>query len=373
MSAKSCALKGKQQLFALQYNQIGSCCRAHYEPLDINKTVADYTAQWAGESQQLDQGIEIPGCEHCWKHEHQGIVSYRQQHIDIWPTQNEIEILLSNLCNHMCSYCSPKYSSQWHNSVNTVGMFTNISKTAKDNLSTDYEIPNDQNYWLDQICQHINSYPDNSVNIKLLGGEPLMQRNSLEQVLILSSKKIQKLSITTNLSPPNNKFLVWLLENTSDKKLEISISLDSHPDYNHVPRSGFDQVAFLNNLQLLKQHNINHFVISVVSVLSIFEIGRFEQWLSANKFEKNFYKINNPVCLDPLNIPYEFRSQIQSTVPMVQEILMSKSQPTDLILFEQYHYLRQYFERTRLDPGTIPNHLFQDYWLWLTNKFENRL
>lgn len=360
-------------MFALQYNQIGSCCRAHYEPLDINKSVGDYVKLWATESHLLDRGVELPGCEHCWKHEHQGTLSYRQQHADSNPDQIEIELLLSTLCNHMCSYCSPKYSSQWANSIDSVGMFDNISKTAKHNLSTDYEVPQDQNYWLDQIYQHINSYPDHSVNIKLLGGEPLMQRNSLEQLLTLSGKKIQKLSITTNLSPPNNKFLIWLLQNAADKKLEIAISLDSHPDYNHVPRSGFDKVAFLDNLKLLEDYKVKHFVISVVSVLSIFEIGQFEQWLTVNEFEKNFYKINNPVCLDPLNIPCEFRSQIQSTVPVVQEILAAKEQPTDLILFEQYHYLRQYFERSKIDPCAIPNDLFVDYWAWLTDKFERRL
>jgi organic radical activating enzyme len=370
--SKSCSLKGKQQLFVLQNNQIGSCCRAHYDPLDKNKSISDYVAQWSVESDQLSDGIEIPGCEHCWTHEQQGTVSYRQQQ-KFQPDQIEIELLLSNLCNHMCSYCSPKYSSRWQDSIRETGTFTNVSKSTKDNWLINSAVDIDKNYWLDQIRQHIDGYPDNSVNIKLLGGEPLMQRNNLQQLLELSSKKIKKLSIVTNLCPPNNKFLTWLLENSFDKKLEIFISLDSNPDYNHIPRAGFDSVAFLNNLQLLKHYNVDHYIIPVVSVLSIFENNQFEQWLTKNHFKADFNKIRNPLCLDPINIPQQFRSKIQSDSPIVQEILNYKEEPTNLILFEQYHYLSQYFERTGIDPMTIANELFVDYWKWLTDKFESKL
>jgi hypothetical protein len=53
---------------------------------------------------------------------------------------------------------------------------------------------------------------------------------------------------------------------------------------------------------------------------------------------------------------------------MVVEILNSDHKMVDLKLFEQYNYLKQYFTRTGIDPATTPNTLFNEYWIWLSNR-----
>jgi organic radical activating enzyme len=363
--SKSCSLKGRQKVFYLQTNTVSSCCRAYPIELDSTQTIDDYLNIWDLESQQLDQGIQLDGCKQCWQAENQGKISYRQQK-GISKNTSLIELYMSNLCNHMCSYCSPKLSSVWEESINTVGMFKNISNTAKHNLQPTTKIGNNPDYWIDQVQDHIASLPNDSVALKLLGGEPLMQQRNLEKLLSLNNNKIKILSITTNLSPPNNKFLLWILYNFPKSKLKIEISLDATPDYNHVVRAGFDRDQFLINFALLKDKAINYKINSVLSVLNIFDLANFEF------FDKNiqYLKINNPDCLDPVLVPWNIRQTILknlvNTNPIVVETLSAPVQDNPVRLLEQYNYLTQYFERAKIVVEDINNELFQTWWKWLT-------
>jgi organic radical activating enzyme len=270
----------------------------------------------------------------------------------------------------MCSYCSPKYSSVWEESITTHGMFRNVSTTVKDNL-TKNQPPVNVDHWLEQIKDYINSCDDNSVNVQLLGGEPLMQQRNLEKLLKLNSNKIKTLHVVTNLNPPTNKFLIWLLDNIDNNKLKITISLDASPEYNHVPRAGFDSERFLSNLELLQNKNINFNTNSVISVLSMFDFENFISWINTNAFESIFSKLNNPDCLNAHYVPLRFREKIWKKInhltldPLIVELLQSPDNTADLKLFEQYNYLSQYFERVDLDPAQINNKLFVEYWTWL--------
>jgi sulfatase maturation enzyme AslB (radical SAM superfamily) len=357
---------------------------AYSDTLDDTKTLDHYINQWQQESDQLDQGQEISSCEICWKNENAGLESYRQQmkghsyagkpgeppRLDQFA--NGIEIFISNLCNQMCSYCSPKYSSEWENSIANDGMFANISTTTKNNLLLEKTSVKNQEHWLREIERYISTQPDNSVELKLLGGEPLMQMANLIRLLEFNSSKIELLSIHTNLNPPTSRFLEWVLETLPTEKLKINISIDSTPEYNHVPRSGFDQTRFRNNLALLEKHKVNFRFTSVISVLSIFDIADFHAFVIQHGYPTVFSKINNPDCLDPIYLPKEFKQHIlntQAELPnLAREILSFETETIDLKLFEQYNYLKQYFDRTKIDPTATPNALFNEYWTWLSNK-----
>ena len=371
MTSKSCDRKGKEKVFRLHLNQVASCCQSYHETLDNVKTLDHYIDHWQHESRQLDQGHEIPACEICWKHEQSGLPSYRQ--IADSNKTNSIEIFSSNLCNHMCSYCSPKFSSEWQKSVEDHGVFEKISSTTKLNQHP-AKIASDtaQEYWLTEIKQYISQQPNDSISIKLLGGEPLMQMGSLKHLLELNSDKIELLLINTNLNPPSSKFLHWMLEAFPKEKLRFVISLDATTEYNHVPRAGFDRDRFLSNLALLEEHDIKFIFSPVLSVLSIFDIAKFYSFITDHGYEIEFSQINNPDCLDPIYLPWEWKQQILDTnVPLpklVKEILTTHTKSVDLKLFEQYNYLKQYFTRAGIDPTTTPNVLFNEYWAWLSDR-----
>lgn len=366
--SKSCDRKGKEKVFKLHLNQAASCCMSYPIELNQKKSFDHYADLWQQERQQLDQGQEILSCETCWKKENNGLSSYRiETHAD-----NNIEIFTSNLCNHMCSYCSPKYSSTWQESIVANGEFKNISATAKLNQSVPMISNDHQEHWLQEINQHISQQPSDSVRLKLLGGEPLMQIHGLQRLLEMNTHQVQQLIIQTNLNPPSQRFLLWILENFPNEKLVFNISIDSTPEYNHVPRAGFQQDVFMSNLKLLQDHSVTCQITSVISVTSIFDISNFCKFLDQIGCSASFVQINNPDCLDPIYLPTEFKQQILDTdvlLPeLAKEILTTRNKSVDLKLYEQYNYLKQYFARTNMDPGTTANALFNEYWAWLSNR-----
>ena len=371
LTAKSCDRKGKEKVFRLHLNQAASCCMSYSIDLDHAKTFDHYIDLWQQERQQLDQGQEILSCEACWKHEQAGMPSYRQT-ADLNKISS-IEIISSNLCNHMCSYCSPKFSSEWQKSIEDQGVFEKISSTAKLNQYLGkISLDDSQEYWLSEIEKYISHRSEHLISIKLLGGEPLMQMANLKRLLEFNSDKIDLLEIHTNLNPPSSKFLRWMLDTFPKEKLKFNISLDATTEYNHIPRAGFDQGRFLNNLALLIQHEIKFIFTPVISVLSIFDISNFYSFILEHDYEIDIGRINNPDCLDAIHLPKEFQQRILDTnVPLpklAKEILTIQTKSVDLKLFEQYNYLKQYFARTNIDPGTTPNALFNEYWVWLSNR-----
>jgi len=375
-TALSCDLKGQQKLFYFFLNQTSSCCRAYPETLDPSKNLNNYIEHWQNESRALDQGIEIASCEHCWKRERNGEISIRtDQERPNWGEL--IEFSFSNACNQMCSYCSPKFSSTWQDSVKNYGIYKNIYQSAKENIKIKEKSETHIEYWMEQINNYVQGRPDNSVILNLVGGEPLMQIANLQNLLQLNNKKIKKIRINTNLNPPTNKFLLWLLKNIDVEKFEMTISLDACPEYNYIPRAGFDQKKFQDNLKLLINHKVNFKFSAIISVLGIFDIANYIKWASKNNFEVIFNSINNPDCLDPKYIPQQFLQSIAKQFgdhapPMLFSDLLKIEQPeVGLKLFEQYNYLTQYFSRTNTNPEKINNQFFQDYWNWLTNKVKN--
>jgi organic radical activating enzyme len=360
---KSCDLKGNQKIFLLHLNKVASCCKAW--PIDMeNQSVDYYLDLWKTEKEQLAQGVELPGCNYCWQAENNGQASYRQQTAD--KNFNQVEIFVSNLCNQMCSYCSPKYSSTWENNIQQFGNFTNVSRSAKNNLNT-VEIHADQDQWIDNLKDLISREP---VSVKLLGGEPLMQHRNLQQLLEFNTDQIVRLSINTNLNPPNNKFLKWVLDKFPLDKLTFNISLDTLPEHNAVPRAGFDKTKFLENLDLLKQYSIPFKFLSVISVLNIFSIADYQDWLTSQNHMVKFSPINHPDCLSASLLPDQFKDLIRrDKLPVeAQELLDHTPINIDLKRFEQYNYLKQYLQRTNT---VVTDQRLENYLEWLKENYEN--
>lgn len=362
-----CALKGQQKQFFLHLNSASSCCKSYSVSLTDFTSIRQLTDHWTHEKQQLALGNKIQSCQYCWHNESQGLVSYRQLNLSV---TDDIELAFDNLCNQMCSYCSPKFSSQWQKSLLEHGLFANISASASRNLQTSLSDP--LMSWLDQIEQYIASRPDKTVSIKLLGGEPLMQRRSLQKLVEFGKHKVKQLIVVTNLNPPSNRFLKWLLDHMPRDIIKFEISIDATPEFNHVPRAMFDQHRFLQNLELLQKHSVRYHLLSVVSALSLFDLANFVSWCNANSHGYSLLPLNNPDCLDPKLVPHQFRKLVQcDTLPKHVCDIVNYTGPTvDVKLFEQYNYLNQYFTRTKIDPTQTSNSAWAMYWQWLKERYQ---
>lgn len=369
-SDKACNWKSAQKVFYFTTNQVSSCCKEHPRQISNYNSFDQLLQVWQQEKIQIAQGQQIPSCEHCWALERQNLQSFRQQPLSMADTDS-IEITASNLCNQMCSYCSPKFSSEWQQSINNYGVFTNVSQSIQLNQTTILQ-ESDTDFWINQIIKYIEEQQDNSVVIKLLGGEPLMQQRNLEKILTLHNAKIKKIRIHTNLNPPTNKFLTWLLDTCPNEKLYLDISIDATPTYNHIPRAGFDCNKFLNNLDMVRKHAITLQLFSIISVLSIFDYENFAIWMKQQGLVTEFFRLNNPDCLDPRYVPTEFLEPVLSNYKTkadhyAQELLNLPHTMVDIKLFEQYNYLKQYFARTGTE---VTNTVFATYWTWLEERFK---
>lgn len=379
--SKACTLKGRQQNFIFQRGLTTSCCRARHEQLVNFVDLKELQSHWQREAQKLIHGDELPGCQHCWNYEHQGITSYRQQENKTKQPMAIIALFFDNLCNQMCSYCGPNYSSVWENSINDHGQFINVSNNVKFHQQPIINGSTiDVQSWINDISEYVNSLPDESCYITLLGGEPLMQLKNMEILQKFNLKKFKYLGITTNLNPPNPKFLHRMFETIPVNKIQISVSIDTTPDYNHVPRSGFDKNRFLENFNYLIEKNARNTVfLSVLSVLSALDLSNYIKWINSFDlgivFEINI--VNNPECLHPKYLPWHIKNQILEQcqgldVPKhVIQTLSQDQEQVDHILIEQYNYLTQYFTRAGINPDQVDHELFKQYWTWLKDFNEN--
>lgn len=366
---KQCDLKGQQKLFFLNQNRAASCCKAYGESLSNFATIDDITQHWSSEHLAMTLGTEVQSCTVCWQTESQGHLSYRQTKRP--PAQDTIDLYLDNACNQMCSYCSAKFSSTWATSLTQHGAFTGISAKTKTNMQGT-QGSTDLDHWLEQIQSYIQQQPANSVKIKLAGGEPLMQIKQLQTLVDFAGDRIGQIMVNTNLNPPNNKFLLWLLRRVPAHKLCFDISLDAAPKFNHVPRAGFQIDKFLENLDLVRRSGVEFKFLCVISVLNIFALPEYVHWIEQHGYTAEYFPLFNPDCLDARLLPNQFKQQIdQSALPaLAQDVLKAEQLKVDLKLFEQYNYLKQYFNRTAIDPVTTSNQHWNQYWQWLTERYQ---
>ena len=353
-----CKYIHNQRVLQLHMGSARSCCKRPSTVFNETQNYEWHLMEWQKQQTALNLGSKLEGCEYCWDQEDQGKKSYRQSGEKLEPMPST-EFFLSNACNLQCSYCSPKFSSQWARSINKEGMFDRVSQKSKDNLQVP-KFVTDQEYFdrnIHDFGEWLKTQPDDSHMISILGGEPLMQKNTLIQMLNLPAEKIRTFRINTNASPPSLKFLQDLI-GWAGRKLQLTMSIDCRPEYNHIPRAGFDRNQFELFMEIVKTSNIPHSIISTLSVLNIWDIGKFSRWCHERSIQHEFYPLQNPDCLDISILPYSFMNNIHKTnwddwhlVPEhIRADFLSKSDHTmDLdLLRESYHYLIQYFERCNI-------------------------
>ena len=369
-----CKAKGLEKSFRLNTGEAASCCKSYTEP--FNNNLPQLLEVWQQESIDLTAGMAVPSCEQCWKDERAGKHSLRLKLNEHPALENKIDIYMSNLCNHMCSYCSPKFSSIWQTSVEQQGVFNLVSKSAQENQAIDRNLSVDLatiESNLDQIKQYVDSQPDNSVVISLLGGEPLMQHRGLHKILEFNVKKVKRLVIITNLNPPNTKFLNQILDAVDIKKLLMHVSIDTVPQYNHIPRNGFSQSRFDTNLDYIKTRGVEYTVLATTSVLSVFSLAEFLQWGNTHGVLPTFQSLQNPSALQISHLPREYKDEILNSVDvsvLPQELKWQLDAPEapKVNQFEQYNYCRQYFNRTDTAINSFPASM-QRWWQQLSDRF----
>ena len=257
------------------------CCELHPEYSEFNgKTNYSYPSNsiedWISSDyaqylrKNLNEGVKLPECNHCWRKEDTNHKSLRQSLNDTVTKNKKIEeswipfyfknkqdykqdliltaeVKLTHVCNFACIMCDPEDSSKiynsWKNSTEEFfvkdiiakepAYFDNITKRYKD--STNYQL-------LNEVLGYKVKY------ITFLGGEPLLDQKMMR---ILENYNLDQANKTTLHFITNGS--VNLIETSKRlahfREVLYSVSLEGTGKVQDYVRRGSNWEEIKNNLE----------------------------------------------------------------------------------------------------------------------------
>ena len=324
-------------------NNYRPCCQ-----LDINQTQFDQTVDysWPETSPDeylnsqylqylrynLNQGVKLPECRRCWRQESLSKQSVRQiindtvtgnqeQNLDktwiysYFKQKNNFEfdylisadIKVSNLCNFSCSMCNPEDSSQiysiWkkNQTHKIVRTFLNTQPDYLDDVKkrfseSDYE-------YLDTILDLCPKH------VKLLGGEPLIDKALLERLVKLDPLKQSKISLlfVTNGSVDLTKFAKLL---PGYKQINYVVSVDGVDSVQDYIRRGSDWKRIEQNILAWNKNNRPVDIAFTLQCFNAMSFPELYRWCRDHGMKFTMGMVESPEYLSIRSIPPELRDKI---------------------------------------------------------------
>lgn len=253
------------------------CCRyPHIDESDsfVSSPVVRNTAHWKDIRKKMLKGDKIEGCHGCYQDEANGLHSMRQSSLTKFIPINEeilpieqLEVSFSNLCNLACVHCSSFFSSKWYAEDVKFERMTKIGVLKNDFNFNKWDL-------------------SNLTELKIIGGEPLMEPDKFIDLLTnLNLSKI-KMQICTNGTILPKPALKTLIEQCETVFLTVSLDgLNSTNDWYRWPSKFADVVETMRIYEDWWKDNTNiHLIVHhVVNAVNIFELGDFVEFM-----EKNF-------------------------------------------------------------------------------------
>ena len=241
---------------------ITPCCRSR----DTLGSIRDMTFEqaWNSERQQqlrkdLLSGVRNKHCFQCWDMEDQGSVSMRQSMNKtreymipesctakmpfVVPV---LELKMSNLCNFRCRTCKPDLSTTWLKDWSAV-------KHEYESLDLHNDTKRQTNFDNDQFVEDIVKLAPTIEIVEFAGGEPLMDPlhyKVLHALEPFASNITVKYS--TNLSKVKFGKFDTIASWAKFRKVDLSLSIDGHPELNNYIRTESDTDVLAENLKLVR-------------------------------------------------------------------------------------------------------------------------
>lgn len=242
---------------------ITPCCRSR----DTLGNIRDITFEqaWNSDRQQqlrtdLLSGVRNKHCFQCWDMEDQGSVSMRQSMnktrermipnkcAKIMPFEIPVlELKMSNLCNFRCRTCKPDLSTTWlkdwakvKDEYESIGVFNDTTRQT--------------NFDNDQFVEDILRLAPTIEVVEFAGGEPLMDPlhyKVLEALEPFGDRISVKYS--TNLSKVKFGKFDTIASWSKFRAVDLSLSIDGHPELNNYIRSESDTDVLAQNLVAVKR------------------------------------------------------------------------------------------------------------------------
>jgi molybdenum cofactor biosynthesis enzyme MoaA len=299
--------------------------------------------------QQLSHGNRIKECNNCWQKEKHGEISLRQTSNDT-VTKNQghlidqswvklylkhktdykndllmsADISLTNVCNFACSMCNPANSSKiyshWQQTKDSVWVIHNLSQNPAYLNQVRNAFVNKTNYQLLKfvIDQH-------TPNIKVLGGEPLLDMKMLKMLASIPDQQKQKtaLTIVTNASVS----LLDTLEQLGNfGHVHFCVSLEGVGAVQDWVRKGSNWESIKINLEQFCQQMPKSSSVSsqcTVQALTLLHLDPLISWTAQHNIPLRFILLTTPECMSVAAIPENIRSECYTRLTKVNQISSS--------------------------------------------------
>jgi len=228
-------------------------------------------------------------CEYCWNMEAENKLSDRHYRsgepwaaVDFEQIKNStgeendvipsyVEVNFNNVCNLMCSYCSPQFSSSWQQEVDRSGGYptARVHNDPGHFVGDRRVLPaREHNPYVDAFWAWWPTLYPELVHFRMTGGEPLLDRNTyrvFDHVLANPSAKLH-LNVTSNFSVDEKSWQKYLnyVKQLCDGRIEHFmqyVSLDGWGSQAEYMRHGLDFALLWDR--------VNQFLIEVPSYNSL--------------------------------------------------------------------------------------------------------
>jgi organic radical activating enzyme len=240
--------------------------------------------------QAMIDGKRPVECEGCWSDEDKNIKSKRQYENERWThiiplleksarLQNidlrYVELRLGNICNNACLTCNSYSSSKW---------YPDEKKIAK--VLPWFELRPLENFkWFEkpEFYKDLAEKSQNVEEIYINGGEPTLIKahfEYLKDLIILGvADKVHLVYSLNMMDIPDNLIELW----KSFKQVTVNASIDDLNERNYYIRYPTQWEETVSSIEkLTKLSNLNWHVTQTVSILNIYHLAEFGNWLETN-------------------------------------------------------------------------------------------
>ncbi len=310
--------------------------------IDNKTATAGNTFEHLNQSKNIDikknlhKGISDSACNKCWRDEGNGVKSLRQKlngallnnkqdlvgswiqsyfaHKKDWQSDRLLmaDVKMGNTCNHACIMCSPDDSSLVYNYW-AKDKDNEFVKEVLDQNPTYLEEVKKNNFKNNKYGNFINETIRQNPNLKvlkILGGEPLLDRKLLGYLSALddSVKKNISILITTNGSIDLNA-ITKLLGNF--KGIYYTVSLEGIGEVQEYARYGSDWKTLQNNLIGFERSDSRNLDITYVAqTATILGFHDLAKWCKENDLPLSMGVVNNPDYLGPNSLPNHIKQMV---------------------------------------------------------------
>jgi hypothetical protein len=258
-------------------------------------------------------------CEGCWQDEDAGIKSKRQYENERWahiiPKLEKsaklkdinliyVELRLGNVCNNACLTCNSYSSTKWYPDEKKIASGLPWFKLRPMENFKWFE--NEDFYWdLANKSQEVEE-------IYINGGEPTLIKAHFEYlknlVMLGTAKNVHLVYSLNMMDIPDRLIELW----KDFKQVTVNASIDDMGERNYYiryPTHWDETIASIEKLNTLP--NVQWHVTQTVSILNIYNLGEFGQWLQKtyNKTPHHNYVLY-PDYLGMAALPMEYKQEL---------------------------------------------------------------